>query len=70
MLLQTHLVTSVATRSVFVGMKWTAFNRFQASEIVSTSVEYNGDFIARMIPKLEWPAVVSAATMVSGLLLQ
>ena len=34
---------------------------FQAKDTKVSEVEFNPEFIARMIPKLEWPAVCQAA---------
>ncbi len=37
----------------------------QASQVVANSVDFNAEFIARMIPKLEWTVLKSAAESVS-----
>lgn len=37
----------------------------QASQVVANSVDFNREFIARMIPKLEWTVLKSAAESVS-----
>ena len=37
----------------------------QAKQVVETSVDFNGEFIARMIPKLDWRVLKSAAESVS-----
>lgn len=38
---------------------------FQPENIVVSEVDFNPEFISRMIPKLEWPALVQAAQQVS-----
>jgi len=37
----------------------------QAAEVKLEQVNFNADFITRMIPRLEWPAVCEAAESVS-----
>lgn len=37
----------------------------QVINVVVNEVDFNPDFISRMIPKLEWSAVVQAAQQVS-----
>lgn len=38
---------------------------FQPENIVVNEVDFNAEFISRMIPKLEWTALVQAAQQVS-----
>jgi len=38
----------------------------QATEVKTESVNFNSEFISRMIPRLEWPALCSAAESVSS----
>ena len=40
-------------------------NLFQATDIKVTEVDFNPDFIKKMIPKLEWSAICEAAESVS-----
>jgi len=37
----------------------------QAKQVEEKTVDYNPDFISRMIPRIEWPALVKAVEMVS-----
>ena len=37
----------------------------QATEVKLEQVNFNAEFISRMIPRLEWPALCSAAESVS-----
>jgi len=38
----------------------------QATEVKLEQVSFNAEFISRMIPRLEWPALCSAAESVSS----
>ncbi|XP_069874097.1 multifunctional methyltransferase subunit TRM112-like protein isoform X2 [Dipodomys merriami] len=40
--------------------------RLQATEVRINPVEFNPDFVARMIPKVEWAALREAANTVRG----
>jgi len=39
----------------------------QATEVKLEQVNFNAEFISRMIPRLEWPAICAAAESVSFL---
>ncbi|XP_072495079.1 multifunctional methyltransferase subunit TRM112-like protein isoform X1 [Notamacropus eugenii] len=41
--------------------------RIQATEVRVSPVDFNPDFVTRMIPKMEWTALVDAAESVSAL---
>ena len=36
----------------------------QPGEVEEKEVEFNGEFIARMLPRIEWPVLVDAVTRV------
>lgn len=38
---------------------------FQPREVTVNNIEFNSDFISRIIPKVEWPALYKAAESVS-----
>ncbi len=42
---------------------------FQPREVTVNSIEFNPEFISRIIPKVEWPALFKAAESVSVLIL-
>jgi len=44
-------------------------NDVQALEVKLEQVNFNAEFISRMIPRLEWPAVCEAAESVSVMFL-
>ena len=44
---------------------FTLYYLFQAVDVVVKETDFNPEFVARMIPKLEWPALCQAAESVS-----
>ena len=38
---------------------------FQVANVVVNEVDFNPEFISRMIPKVEWPALLQAAEQVT-----
>lgn len=46
------------------GASWSCIG-LQATEVKVNEVEFNPDFVVKMIPKLEWSALVQAAEEVN-----
>ncbi|XP_078064476.1 multifunctional methyltransferase subunit TRM112-like protein [Mustelus asterias] len=62
MKLLTHNLLSSHVRGVSRGFPLL----LRATEVKINSVEFNQEFISRMIPKMEWGALVEAAESVSN----
>jgi len=61
------LTHNMLTSAIIKGVKTGFPLLIEASEVKVQTVDFNPEFIARMIPKLEWPAVCQAATNIGHL---
>jgi len=62
-LLTHNMLTSAIVKGVKTGFPL----KIEATEVKLQKVDFNSEFIARMIPKLEWTAVCAAASDVGHL---
>jgi len=56
------LTHNMLTSAIIKGVKTGFPLLIEATDVKVLNVDFNSEFIARMIPKLEWPAVYQAAT--------
>jgi len=55
------LTHNMLTSAIIKGVKTGFPLRIEASEVKVSNVDFNAEFISRMISKLQWPAVYQAA---------